>query len=208
MDVILIALGCLIIGYIFGSIPFGLLLAKIAGYGDIRQIGSGNIGATNVLRTGNKFLAFLTLLFDAGKGAFAIGISFLIIGPVQPDFVALGAVLGHCYPVWLGFKGGKGVATTLGTLLAAFPLSGLAACAAWLLTALTSRISSLSALVAMAIAPIVTLFAYGFVPFIANCLIAAIVFYRHKENIERLKKGEEPKIGSKKKSEQNADSAS
>ncbi len=217
-----------IVGYLFGSVPFGLLLTKWAGYGDIREIGSGNIGATNVLRTGNRALAALTLLFDGGKGAFAILASFYIIAPLffpscmaidcvpgfactcYPDNIPVlfsamagfGAVTGHCLPVWLKFKGGKGVATTLGTLLAAVPFAGLAACATWLAMAFIFRISSLSALTALAIAPIVTGFVYGWVPAGICLLISALVWYRHKDNIKRLLKGEEPKIGKKKEQEE------
>jgi glycerol-3-phosphate acyltransferase PlsY len=198
METIFAVLGSLIIGYVFGSIPFGLVLTRLAGYGDIRQIGSGNIGATNVLRTGNKPLAFLTLMLDIGKGAFAIGIGYFVLGLIQPDFIALGAVIGHCFPVWLNFKGGKGVATTIGTLLASVPLAGLAAIIAWLIAAKIWRISSLAALIAMAVAPVVALFAYGFQAGFVCALISGLVAYRHKDNIERLRSGTEPKIGDKK----------
>src|SRR5271165_676655 len=145
-------------GYLFGSVPFGLLVTRLAGLGDIRAIGSGNIGATNVLRTGNKFLAAATLLLDAGKGALAVGV-FRYLGP--PDaalWAGLGAVIGHLFPVWLGFKGGKGVATALGVLLvAAWPV-GVAACLAWLIAAVIARMSSLAGIVAMAAAPVAALF--------------------------------------------------
>ena len=203
------------------------MLAKAFGYGDIRKIGSGNIGATNVLRTGNKKLAALTLLLDALKGALPLFILFMI--PWTPDykemaanlpefcieqkktfsesnnsrvlFYTLFAILGHCFPIWLKFKGGKGVATALGGLLAAVPYAGLAACAAWLITAKITKISSLSALVAIAIAPIVTFFIYGTAPAFICAFITLLIFWRHKDNIKRLMKGEEPKIGSGKKTQ-------
>ena len=143
-----------LIGYLLGSIPFGLVLSRLAGYGDIRKIGSGNIGATNVLRTGNKLLAALTLILDSGKGAFAV----LIAQQFGSDAAVLagaGSMLGHTFPIWLGFKGGKGVATALGVLLAISWPVGLIACATWLLVAAVLRYSSLSALVALGISPVV-----------------------------------------------------
>lgn len=188
----------IIIGYLIGSIPFGLVLSALFGYGDIRKIGSGNIGATNVLRTGNKPLALATLLLDSGKGAIAVGAGLLLFPGVMPVAVGLAAIFGHCFPVWLKFKGGKGVATTLGTLLAAVPFAGLAACIAWLLSAFLFRISSLAALIAMLIAPITTFFVYGPKPFMVVCLISTLVYVRHKDNIKRLLKSQEPKIGAKK----------
>ncbi len=205
----------LLFGYFIGSIPFGLILCKIFSYGDIRNIGSGNIGATNVLRTGNKILALATLILDSGKGAIAVLLStigyslssyyFPESNPLKIEFVSiitgLGAILGHTFPIWLKFKGGKGVATAAGVLLAAVPFTGLAACVIWLLSALIFRISSLAALIATAIAPFVTLFVYGKAPALITLLIAALVFMRHKDNIKRLIKGEEPKIGKKKKKE-------
>ncbi|MCD8519863.1 MAG: glycerol-3-phosphate 1-O-acyltransferase PlsY [Alphaproteobacteria bacterium] len=201
-----------LMAYLIGSIPFGLVLTKLAGYGDIRQIGSGNIGATNVLRTGNKLLALATLILDSGKGAFAVIVVGLFYNihhfyfpaeyPWDPAIImaltGLFAILGHCFPVWLKFKGGKGVATTIGTLLAAVPYAGLAACIVWLLMAFTFRISSLAALTAMAAAPLVTLYFYGVTPAVICALITILVFWRHKDNIKRLLKGEEPRIGKKK----------
>lgn len=189
----------LIGGYLLGSIPFGLVLTRLAGYGDIRQIGSGNIGATNVLRTGNKPLALATLLLDSGKGAIATLIALYVAGTEAGIAAAAGSMLGHSFPVWLGFKGGKGVATSLGVLLAISWPVGLAACGTWLLAATLFRISSLSALIAVGASPVVAWFLAG--PAVAGlCLfIAVLVYIRHKDNIARLLKGEEPKIGAKKK---------
>jgi glycerol-3-phosphate acyltransferase PlsY len=184
-------------GYLFGSVPFGLLLTRLAGLGDIRSIGSGSIGATNVLRTGRKGLAAATLLLDAGKGAVAVGI-FLYLGP--PDaalWSGLGAVVGHLFPVWLGFKGGKGVATAAGVLLmAAWPVA-LVAGVVWLVVAAISRISSLAALAATVVAPIaaVVLEPAGVAWLVLA--IAVLVVARHHENISRLLAGTEPKIGSR-----------
>ena len=183
-------------GYSIGSVPFGLILTSLAGYGDIRRIGSGNIGATNVLRTGNKALAALTLLLDGGKGAAAVLIAYRY-GQDVAMTAAAGAMLGHLFPVWLRFSGGKGVATALGILLAlSFPV-GAAACITWLLVAFAFRYSSLSALVAVAVAPV---FAYGLADVQRAELalfIAALVWLRHWANIKRLLNGEEPKIGHK-----------
>lgn len=190
----------IILGYGLGSIPFGLVFCRIAGYGDIRKIGSGNIGATNVLRTGNKPLAFLTLLCDIGKGAAAVFITSYF---VDHEIIILAsggaAIIGHMFPVWLKFKGGKGVATTLGTILAINPVLGATMCGIWLFIAFTLRISSLSALTAFALSPAL---AYVWMEnenlaFFSG-IIAILVFWRHKENIQRLLKGEEPKIGAKK----------
>ena len=185
-------------GYLLGSIPFGLVLCLLAGYGDIRKIGSGNIGATNVLRTGNKFLAALTLILDSSKGAIAVLLASYFFDKHAMFGAALGAVLGHNFPVWLKFKGGKGVATTLGTYLAlAWPV-GLACCATWLVCALLTRISSLSALIALAMAPIyVAAFGDRHMIYLIG-LISLIGWIRHRENITRLLNGTEPKIGKKK----------
>lgn len=207
---ILFLFGFIVFAYLLGAVPFGLVLTRVAGYGDIRQIGSGNIGATNVLRTGNKFLALMTVLLDSGKVAIVIGIYWFFFAASaaqgHQDIAAFYALLfglfgivGHCYPVWLGFKGGKGFATTLGALVAAVPFAGLCAIVAWVVTAFTSRISSLAALVAITVAPVVTFFIYGAMPFVVSCAISALVFWRHRENIDRLRKGTESKIGDKKK---------
>jgi acyl phosphate:glycerol-3-phosphate acyltransferase len=182
-------------GYLFGSIPFGLLLTRMAGLGDIRAIGSGSIGATNVLRTGNKSLAVATLLLDAGKGAFAVGV-FRYLGP--PDaalWAGLGAVIGHLFPVWLGFKGGKGVATGLGVMLIiAWPVA-IVGCVVWLIVAAVFRISSLASLAAVAIVPVAAVFlADGKIAWF-TLAIAVLLIARHHENIHRLLAGTEPRIG-------------
>nr|WP_282181653.1 glycerol-3-phosphate 1-O-acyltransferase PlsY [Aliiroseovarius marinus] len=189
--------GVAIAGYLLGSIPFGIVMARLFGLGDLRQIGSGNIGATNVLRTGNKLAAFLTLIGDAGKGGAAVLLARALFAEDAAQLAGFAAFLGHCFPVFLGFKGGKGVATWLGTMLAlAFPL-GLAACATWLVTALVFRISSLAALVAAALSPVIALvFGWNSLVLISVAL-AALIFYRHSANITRIIAGEEPRIGRK-----------
>ncbi len=195
-----------VIGYFLGTIPFGLLITRAAGLGDVRKIGSGNIGATNVLRTGRRELAALTLVLDAAKGFFAVFIARWF-WPGDAMFIAAIAVfLGHCFPVWLGFKGGKGVATFIGVLLGlAWPV-GLIFCAVWLLIAFTQKVSSLSALTAAVTAPIfayvVSLWGYPIdaTKFAATAaLLAALLIFNHRANIGRLLNGTEPKIGSEKK---------
>lgn len=189
-----------VLAYLLGSIPFGLVLTRMAGYGDIRKIGSGNIGATNVLRTGNKPLAFLTLLLDGGKGAGAVLIARYLGSEEAALAAGLFSILGHCFPVWLKFNGGKGVATTLGMFLVLAPWAGIAACATWMAMAAIFRISSLAALMAMLSTPLSALVIYGDMNLAAvAAIVAALVWYRHKTNIQRLLKGEEPKIGKKKK---------
>lgn len=187
-----------LLGYVLGSVPFGLILTRLAGLGDIRAVGSGNIGATNVLRTGRKGLAAATLLLDGGKGALA-ALGGAAIWPADPALgAAIGAgaaVLGHCFPVWLRFRGGKGVATALGAWLGlAWPV-GLAACAVWLAVAALARMSSLSALVAITTAPGI---AWGLGHTDAariGAAIALVVIAKHHANIRRLYRGEEPRIG-------------
>ncbi|RNF35982.1 glycerol-3-phosphate 1-O-acyltransferase PlsY [Paracoccus methylarcula] len=186
-----------VLGYLLGSIPFGMVIARLMGLGDLRQIGSGNIGATNVLRTGNKPAALATLLLDSGKGAAAVLLARCFAGDLAAMLAGGAAFLGHCFPVWLGFRGGKGVATFLGTLIALHWPLGLGACAIWLLTAIISRISSLSALMAAAFAPVLA-WAMGRSDLVLVCLfIAALIFIRHKTNITRLLDGSEPRIGRK-----------
>lgn len=185
-------------GYFVGSIPFGIVFAKLFGLGDLRAIGSGNIGATNVLRTGNKPAAFLTLLFDIGKGG-AVAFLFQQLMPgVHADLAAgFWAVMGHTFPVWLGFKGGKGVATTIGVLLVTSWPVGVAVCIAWLVFAAITRYSSLAALLALGAGPV---FSYFLAPpqhIILSGLLAVLVWIRHRENIARLIRGEETKIGQK-----------
>lgn len=186
------------LSYLLGSVPFGIVITRAMGLGDLRKIGSGNIGATNVLRTGNKPAALATLLLDAGKGGIAVLVARALVGEDAAQVAGLASFLGHLFPVWLGFKGGKGVATFLGTLLAlAWPV-GLAACLTWLASAFISRISSLSALVAAASAP-AWLILFGQQEMVALAvLLAVLVWLRHAANIARLRAGTEPKIGAKK----------
>jgi glycerol-3-phosphate acyltransferase PlsY len=182
-------------GYLFGSVPWGLILTRAAGLGDIRAIGSGSIGATNVLRTGNKGIALATLLLDALKGVVAVGV-FKILGPPGAElWSGIGAIIGHLFPIWLGFRGGKGVATGLGVLLvAAWPVA-LIAGAAWLAVFAVSRISSLGSLTACIVAPIAAAFlgapGVGWMTLAA----AAMIFARHHQNIARLMAGTEPRFG-------------
>ncbi len=187
-----------VLGYLLGSVPFGLVITRALGLGDLRQIGSGNIGATNVLRTGNKPAALATLLLDAGKGAIAVLLARHFAGEDAALVAGAAAFLGHCFPVWLGFKGGKGMATFLGTLIALDWRVGLMCCATWLLVALIARISSLSALISAAMAPVYA-WALGKPPLMAAALfMTVLIFIRHKANIARLLDGTEPRIGAKK----------
>lgn len=194
-------------GYLLGSIPFGVIATRLGGAGDVRSIGSGSIGATNVLRTGRKDLAAITLLGDGGKGAVAVLVAWLATkdGPKEAQAVlvalaAASAFLGHLFPVWLKFKGGKGVATFFGTLLAAAWPVGMAAGATWLVVAFLFRISSLAGLTAVALAPVFAFVFHRGLPIIYLTLfMAVLVFFRHADNIRRLLKGEEPRIGGGKK---------
>ena len=186
-----------LLGYLLGSIPFGLILTLLAGLGDIRRIGSGNIGATNVLRTGNKGLAAVTLLLDGAKGAAAVLIAVWLGGRDAIAWAGIGAVLGHAFPVWLGFRGGKAVATSYGVLIAtAWPV-GIFAGAIWLVMAALSRISSLAALASFALAPIIAAILADVTVVKLALAIAVLVFARHHTNIRRLIAGTEPRIGQK-----------
>jgi len=190
-----IALG---VGYLLGSIPFGLIFSFIFGEGDVRKIGSGSIGATNVLRTGNYFAAGLTLLWDALKGAVAVLMMRQWFGPDVALFAGLGAFLGHLYPVWLGFKGGKGVAVSLGILLAVYWPVALLALASWGAVLAVFRISSLSALVTAVVTPIYMALFHRMHETVLAVLLAALVLIVHHENIRRLLRGEEPRVGQSK----------
>jgi glycerol-3-phosphate acyltransferase PlsY len=183
------------LGYLLGSIPFGLLLTRAAGVGDIRKIGSGNIGATNVLRTGRRGLAAATLLLDAAKGAAAVLLARAYGGPEAALWAGFGAVLGHTLPIWLSFRGGKGVATGYGVLIAATWPVGLLAGAIWLGMAALSRRSSASALTSFALAPVLALLLADPMTALMALAIAVLIFARHHENIRRLLAGTEPRIG-------------
>lgn len=183
-------------GYLLGSIPFGLVLTRAAGLGDVRRIGSGNIGTTNVLRTGRKDLAAATLVLDALKGTVAVLIAWQW-GPNTAVLAALGAFIGHCYPVWLGFKGGKGVATYIGVLLGLKLVVGLAFCAIWVSVALATRYSSLSALLASLAAPVLLWWiGEGQMAELA-LLLTILLWWKHRENVSRLLSGKENRIGKK-----------
>ncbi len=185
------------LGYLLGSIPFGLLLTRAAGYGDVRDIGSGNIGATNVLRTGNKALAAVTLLLDGLKGAAAVLIADHYFGAAPAMLAGLGAFLGHLYPVWLKFKGGKGVATYLGVVTALFWKAGAVFAVVWLAVAALFRYSSLAAILASIVVPL-ALWAMGHVELAAlAAIMTLLILWRHRANIQRLAASEEPKIGGK-----------
>ena len=186
-----------VLAYLLGSIPFGLVITRALGLGDLRGIGSGNIGATNVLRTGNKGAALATLVLDAAKGGIAVLIARWAVGEDAAQLAALGSFLGHLFPVWLGFRGGKGVATFLGTLIAlAWPV-GFAACATWGVVAAVTRISSLSALAAAALSTLwLMVFDRGEMVVLV-VVLTVLVYLRHWKNLQRIKAGTEPKIGAK-----------
>lgn len=186
----------LFVGYLLGSIPFGLIITRLAGLGDIRDVGSGNIGATNALRTGNKWVAGATFLGDMGKGAAAV-ILARQFGPDLAVIAAFGALVGHLFPVWLRFKGGKGISTYIGILLAlAWPV-GLLFCATWLAVALIFRMSSLAALVASLLSPVYFVWVDQWQMVELSVMLVLLVFYAHRENIQRLLAGTEPRIGQK-----------
>ncbi len=187
----------LVVGYLLGSIPFGLVLTKLAGHGDLRRIGSGNIGATNVLRTGDKKLAALTLVLDALKGTAAVLIGARF-GPDAAILGGLGAFLGHLFPVWLGFRGGKGVATYIGVLLGLSWPAALVFCAIWLAVAAVTRYSSLAALVASAVTPGLLAWSGEMRMAVLFLFFTLLLYWRHAENIGRLLRGEEGRIGAKK----------
>ncbi|MGH7066335.1 MAG: glycerol-3-phosphate 1-O-acyltransferase PlsY [Acetobacteraceae bacterium] len=188
-------LGGLILGYLVGSVPFGLLLTRAAGLGDIRWIGSGNIGATNVLRTGRKGLAAATLLLDAGKGVVAVLLAGRLFGPDPALAAGFGALVGHVAPVWLRFRGGKGVATGLGVLLATFWPVGVLCCLVWLIVAALWRMSSLSSLASFLAAPVLSALLGEWRTCWLALPLAAVVLLRHRDNIRRLLTGTEPRIG-------------
>lgn len=186
-----------LVGYLFGSIPFGIVITRVFGLGDLRKIGSGNIGTTNVLRTGSKPAAAATLILDGGKGAIAVLVARILAAEDAAQLAGLMAFLGHCFPIWLKFKGGKGVATFLGLMLAlAWPV-GIACCLTWLITAIVKRISSLSALVSAASTSVWILILGHIQVLLLGVLVTLLVFWRHHENIARLRAGTEPKIGQK-----------
>jgi glycerol-3-phosphate acyltransferase PlsY len=191
------ALAAAVIGYLLGSIPFGLVLTRMAGLGDVRNIGSGNIGATNVLRTGNKGLAAATLLLDAFKGTAAVMIVWHFFGEDAAILAGFAAFIGHIFPVWIGFKGGKGVATYLGILLGLAPFMALIFAIVWLVIAFTTRYSSLSALVATLVIPVALWILGADKIAAAMALMTAISWYKHRANIARLTAGTETKIGAK-----------
>ena len=187
-----------VLSYLLGSVPFGIVITRAMGLGDLRAIGSGNIGATNVLRTGNKRAAAATLILDAAKGGVAVLLARALVGEDAAQVAGLMSFLGHLFPVWLGFRGGKGVATFLGTLLALSWPVGLACCATWAVAAAITRISSLAALTAAALSSLwLVVFQQGQMIFLA-VILTVLVYIRHWANLERIKKGTEPRIGQKK----------
>ena len=186
-----------VIGYLLGSIPFGMVVARVMNLGNLREIGSGNIGATNVLRTGNKSAAALTLILDAAKGAIALLLARYLAGEDAAQLAAVMAMVGHCFPVWLKFNGGKGVATFLGIMLAySFPI-GAACCAAWLIGAFGWRISSMGALVSAAASTFFLVYMGAGTALMMGVFLTLLIFYRHRENMQRIRAGTEPKIGKK-----------
>ena len=191
--IVIIAIASL--SYLLGSIPFGMVITKIMGLGDLRRIGSGNIGATNVLRTGSKLAAFLTVVLDGGKGLVAVLFAGIILGYTAALIAGLFSFLGHLYPIWLKFKGGKGVAVFLGVLLAVNFWAGLATCMTWLATAIIIRISSAAALVSSTLAPLWLYLIGSDSAALMATILAMLIWVKHMENIKRILKGTEPKIG-------------
>jgi glycerol-3-phosphate acyltransferase PlsY len=186
-----------VIGYLLGSIPFGMVLARVMGLGNLRDVGSGNIGATNVLRTGSKKAAAMTLILDGAKGAVAVLLARALAGEDAAQLAGLMAFIGHCYPVWLKFKGGKGVATFLGLMLAlAWPV-GIACCLTWLVGAAASRISSFAALLAAGSSTVWMAVLGHDIAFVLGVVLTLMVFWRHRDNIKRMRAGTEPRIGQK-----------
>lgn len=186
-----------VLGYLLGSIPFGVLVTRAMGLGDLRQIGSGNIGATNVLRTGNRAAALATLLLDGGKGALAVLLARWLLAEDAAQVAGLAAFLGHLFPVWLGFRGGKGVATFLGLLLALNWMVGVAVCLTWLLAAALGRVSSVAALVAAAGSALWILALTDGSLLLLALFLTVLIYVRHWENLKRIKAGTEPRIGQK-----------
>lgn len=186
-----------VLAYLLGSVPFGIVITRVLGLGDLRQIGSGNIGATNVLRTGSKLGAFLTLVLDSGKGAIAVLAARFLVGEDAAQLAGFAAFLGHLFPVWLGFRGGKGVATYLGTLLALSFAAGALACLTWVIVAGISRISSLSALVAAVAMPVALLVLGRGDMVVLAIALGALIWVRHAGNIRRILNGTETRIGQK-----------
>ncbi|QFT79474.1 Glycerol-3-phosphate acyltransferase [Roseovarius sp. THAF27] len=185
------------VGYLLGSIPFGMIVARVLGLGNLRNIGSGNIGATNVLRTGNKLGALITLLLDGGKGAAAVLLARALAGEDAAQLAGLAAFTGHCYPIWLSFRGGKGVATFLGIFLGlAWPV-GIACCLTWLVAAVGMRISSMAAIYMAALSTVWMVFLGYRDLFVLGIVLTLFIFLRHAANIRRLRDGTEPKIGQK-----------
>ncbi len=187
-----------IAAYLLGSVPFGVLVTRVMGLGDVRAIGSGNIGATNVLRTGSKAAALATLLLDGGKGAVAVLIGRAIAGEDAAQIAGLAAFLGHLFSIWLGFRGGKGVATFFGTLLALAPAVGIAAALVWLVSAAATRISSLSGLIAALTAPVIATLTGSASAVAVILAMTGLIFFKHAQNIRRLVAGTEPRIGQRK----------
>ena len=200
-QILILLILCFLISYSVGSIPFGLILTRVWGYGDIRDVGSGNIGATNVLRTGNRVLALIVLILDALKGFVVINLLYLFIITNNIEVILLigvfGCVIGHCYPLWLKFKGGKGVATSLGAFIGFDFFIGFLICIIWLITTFFYRKSSLSSLISLSCSPFIVFIFYGYLESIFSLFIFLVICLKHRENIKRLTNGNEPNVFSK-----------